>query len=166
MPREAACFEAFKGPPLMKFIPRLALALGLTIGAAAPALAALGGDTASVLADRDQIEGSVHITATASYSVHEITTSFGMTVREYLAPDGKVFGLAWRGPSMPDLRQFLGSYYSQYLQAASAPHAGHRHLSVELPALVVHSGGRMRAFAGRAWAPDLIPQNVSADDIK
>jgi len=24
----------------------------------------------------------------------------------------------------------------------------------------------MRAFFGRAWAPDLVPQNFSVDDIK
>jgi hypothetical protein len=151
----------------MKFTPRLGLAFALTIAAAAPAFAALGGDTASVLADRDLAKGTLQISSAAGYSVHEITTPLGTTVREYLTPDGKVFGLGWRGPFMPDLRQFLGTYYTQYLQAAAAPHAGgHRHLSVELPTLVVHSSGRMRAFYGRAWSPDLIPQGVSADDIK
>jgi uncharacterized protein DUF2844 len=151
----------------MKFIPKLGLALCLTIGAAAPAFASLGGNTDSVLADRDLAQGTLQISAAVGYSVHEITTSSGTTVREYLTPAGKVFGVAWRGPFMPDLHQFLGAYYAQYEQAAAAaPHVGHRHLSVELPTLVVHSNGRMRAFYGRAWAPDLIPQNVSADDIK
>jgi Protein of unknown function (DUF2844) len=150
----------------MKFIPRLGLALTLTVAATAPAFAALGGDTASVLADRDLAQGTVQISFAAGYSVHEITTPQGTTVREYLTPAGKVFGLAWKGPFMPDLHQFLGAYHAQYVQAAAAPHAGHRHLDVELPTLVVHSGGRMRAFYGRAWAPDLIPQSVSADDIK
>lgn len=150
----------------MKFIPRLGLALGLIMGAA-PAFAALGGNTDSVVADRDLAQGTLQISAAAGYSVHEITTASGTTVREYLTPAGKVFGVAWRGPFMPDLRQFLGAYYAQYEQAAAATaHVGHRHLSVELPTLVVHSNGRMRAFYGRAWAPDLIPQNVSADDIQ
>lgn len=162
MPREAA----FKDRPLMKFISKLGSALIVTAVTAAPAFAALGGDTASVLADRDQTQGTLHISAAASYSVHEITTRSGTTVREYLTPSGQVFGIAWRGPFMPNLQQFLGSYYAQYVQAASAPHAGHRHMNVELPGLIVHSSGHMRAFYGRAWAPDLIPQNVSADDIK
>lgn len=151
----------------MKYIPKLGLALALTIGTAAPAFAALGGDAASVVADRDVTKGTLQISPAAGYSVHEITTSFGTTVREYVTPAGKVFGLTWKGPFMPDLRQFLGAYYAQYEQAAATtPHAGHRHLSVELPTLVVHSNGRMRAFSGRAWVPDLIPQSVSADDIK
>jgi hypothetical protein len=151
----------------MKFTPRLGLAFALTIGAAAPAFAALGGDTASVLADRDLAKGTLQISSAAGYSVHEITTPLGTTVREYLTPDGKVFGLGWRGPFMPNLHQLLGAYSAQYEQAAAAPHAGgHRHLSVELPTLIVHSNGRMRAFYGRAWVPGLIPQGISADDIK
>jgi len=150
----------------MKFIPRLGSALIVTAVTAAPAFAALGGDTASVLTDRDQTHGTLHISAAATYSVHEIATPSGTTVREYLTSTGKVFGLAWRGPFMPNLQQFLGSYYAQYVQAASAPHLGHRHMNVELPGLIVHSGGRMRAFYGTAWAPALIPQGVSTDDIK
>jgi hypothetical protein len=39
-------------------------------------------------------------------------------------------------------------------------------MNVEVPGLIVHSSGHMRAFYGRAWAPDLVPQNVSTDDIK
>jgi hypothetical protein len=151
----------------MKFIPRFGLAVILAAAAAAPAFAALGSDAASVLADRDQSLGTLHISTAAGYSVHEIiATRSGTTVREYLTPGGKVFGLAWRGPFMPSLQQFLGAYFAQYEQAASAPHAGHRHMNVELPGLVVHSSGRMRGFYGRAWAPDLVPQNVSTDDIK
>jgi hypothetical protein len=150
----------------MKFIPRLALAFALTIGAATPVLAALGGDTASVLVDRDQVRGTLQISSASNYSVHEITTPQGTTVREFVTPDGKVFGLAWRGRFMPNLHQLLGSYAAQYEQAAATtPHVGHRSLSVELPTLVVHSGGRMRAYFGRAWVPDLIPQSVSAADI-
>jgi hypothetical protein len=150
----------------MKFIPRFGLAVILAAAAAAPAFAALGGDAASVLADRDHVKGTLQITSASNYSVHEITTPSGTLVREYLTQDGKVFGIAWRGPFMPDLRQLLGAYYPQYEQAASAPHAGHRQMTVELPGLVVHSSGRMRGFYGRAWAPDLVPQNVSTDDIK
>ena len=150
----------------MKFIPRLGLAVALTIGAAAPALAALGGDAASVLVDRDQAHGTLQITSNGNYSVHEIKTSFG-AVREYLTPAGKVFGVSWKGQFMPDLPHLFGAYYPQYQQAAAAaPHTGHRHLHVESPTLVVHSNGRVRAFFGRAWVPDLIPQNVSTDDIK
>jgi hypothetical protein len=133
---------------------------------AAPALAGLGEDATSVQADLVKMKGALRITSTAGVTVHEITTSYGTVVREYLTPGDKVFAVSWHGPVIPDLRQMLGGYYGQYEQAASAPHlGGHRHLAIEQPGLVVQSSGRVRAFSGRAWAPDLLPQNFSVSDI-
>ena len=51
--------------------------------------------------------------ASASYTVRETTLGNGTVVREYLAADGSVFGIAWHGPQMPDLNDLLGSYFSQ-----------------------------------------------------
>jgi hypothetical protein len=132
---------------------------------AAPAFAALGGDATSVQADLVKMKGALRITSSAGFTVHEITTSHGTVVREYLTPGDKVFAVSWRGPVIPDLAQMLGSYYAQYEQAASAAHTGHRHLAIERPGLIVQSSGRMRAFFGRAWAPDLLPQNFSVSNI-
>ena len=77
-----------------------------------------------------------------------------------------MFAVAWDGPVNPDFEHLFGSYYTQYLQAAAASHGSHRHLSIQLADLVIQNNGRMRAFAGRAWVPSLLPQNVSADDIR
>jgi hypothetical protein len=138
----------------------------VTVTVAAPAFAALGGDGTSVQADLVKIKGALRITASAAFTVHEITTSDGTVVREYVSPGDKVFAVSWRGPVIPDLRQMLGSYYGQYEQAASAPRVrDHRHLAIGQPGLVVQSSGRMRAFFGRAWAPDLLPQNFAVSDL-
>jgi Protein of unknown function (DUF2844) len=167
MRHNASDMEFAKERPYMKPLPILAGAV-LLCAATAPAWATLGGDPTSVEADRAHMKGALRVSAadTTPYSVHEITTATGMTVREYVA-GGKVFGFSWRGNTAPDLRQLLGSYYGQFAEAASTPHAiNHHHLSVEAPGLRVYSGARSRAFYGRAWAPDLIPQGVSTDDIK
>ncbi len=133
---------------------------------AAPAFAALGGDSTSVQADIARMKGALRITSAAGVTVHEITTSYGTVIREYITPGDKVFAVSWRGPVNPDLRQMLGDYYPQYEQAASVPHAGgHRHLAIEQPGLVVQVTGRLRAFQGRAWVPSLLPQNFSVTDI-
>ncbi len=150
----------------MKLSRPVVCSIVVAVMVAAPAFAALGGDSASVQADLLKMKGALRITSTAAYTVHEITTSYGTVVREYLSPADKVFAVSWRGPVIPDLRQMLGGYYGQFEQAASAPHVGgHRHLAVEQPGLVVQSSGRMRAFSGRAWAPELLPQNFSVSDI-
>ena len=89
------------------------------------ASAALGGDVSSVQSDRVKMSGALlRITATGSSTVHEIQASSGTVVREFISPAGKVFGVAWEGPWIPDLREMLGMYFEQYTtlaQAASIP---------------------------------------------
>jgi hypothetical protein len=137
--------------------------------AAAPAFAALGGDVSSVQADLAHMKGAIRVTTNTAVTVHEISTAYGTSVREFMGADGKVFAVSWSGPVNPDLRQVLGGYYPQFAQAASAAHAAHgdhRHLNIEQPGLVVQNVGRLRAFAGRAWVPSMLPVNFPIDDIK
>jgi Protein of unknown function (DUF2844) len=150
----------------MKLTGALLSSIALTVAVATPALAALGGDSTTVQADVARMKGALRITSSVGVMVHEITTSYGTVVREYITPGDRVFAISWRGPVNPDLRQMLGDYYTQYEQAASLPHpGGHRHLAIEQPGLVVQVNGRMRAFEGRAWVPSLVPQNFSVGDI-
>jgi hypothetical protein len=136
------------------------------------AIAALGGDVTSVEADRQQMKATRTVQAGEKYSVHEITTPYGTVVREYVSPDGRVFGVAWRGPFLPNLQQLLGDSYATFAQAAQdARSAQPRHsrnapLTVEQPGLVVHSGGHMRAYVGHAYVPGMIPQGVDAAGIR
>jgi Protein of unknown function (DUF2844) len=132
-----------------------------------PAMAGLGGDASTVEADRVQMKGQVRVTtATAAYTVNEIQTGTNTVVREYVSAAGKVFAVSWNGPVLPDLQQTLGTYYTDYEAQASAPHIGHRHLTIDRPDLVVHSNGRMRAFYGHAYVPALFPPNFTIADIK
>jgi hypothetical protein len=137
----------------------------LAVACSAPAWAGLGGDMASIEADRVSLKGVARVTSGATYSVHEIEVAGGLRVREYLSPRGKVFAVSWRGPGIPDLRQMLGSYYGQFAQAASTPHYNHHHLSIQTPEVVVQSSGHARAFFGRAWAPAMLPQHFSVSQI-
>jgi Protein of unknown function (DUF2844) len=140
------------------------LLLGLT--AAGPAAATLGGDRSTVETDRAALNGVRSESSAAGYEVEEIATPGGGRVREYLTPDGKVFALSWRGPRIPDLRQLLGAYYERFAESGTQPHiASRRHLVIRQPGLVVESHGRMGAFVGRAWDPQLLPQSFSSDAI-
>ena len=103
---------------------------------------------------RSASERRVVVSASASYTVRETTLGNGTVVHEYLAADGIVFGIAWRGPQMPDLNDLLGSYFPQYvagLKAVRAARGGGRGpVSVDQSGLVVQSGGHMGAFSGQA----------------
>jgi Protein of unknown function (DUF2844) len=129
------------------------------------AFATLGQPETSVTADVAQLKGSIKISDRTSYRVHEIQLSSGTVVREFVGPDGKVFAIAWKGPTIPDLRQTLGSYFDNYVTAAQAPHLGRNHLQIQQSDLVVQAGGHMRAFSGRAYLPQAVPSGVSVGEL-
>ena len=113
---------------------------------------------------------SASISASISYTVRETTLGSGTVVREYLAADGSVFGIAWRGPQMPDLNDLLGTYFPQYVAGVKAARAarggGRGPVAVDQSSLVVRSGGHMGAFSGQAWLPPALPVGVSGSDIQ
>ncbi len=112
------------------------------------------------------MQGTRRTSATELYSVQELQAPSGTIVREFISPSGVVFAVAWRGPRLPDLRQTLGSYFEPYQSALRAKHVGHAHGVVELPDLIVHSGGHQRAFIGQAYLPALLPPGVALGDLR
>jgi hypothetical protein len=130
------------------------------------ASATLGENSTSTEVDRASMKATLRMLANVKYTVHEIQTPSGTTVREYVSSAGTVFAVAWQGTVMPDLRQALGSYFDRYTEAAGRKHVGHRHLAIHEPDLVVQSNGHMRAFSGRAYLPQLLPQGVTVEEIR
>ncbi|WP_144111457.1 DUF2844 domain-containing protein [Paraburkholderia sp. BCC1886] len=126
--------------------------------------------TQSVMRAASSAASSATASSAASYTVRETTFGNGTVVREYLAADASVFGIAWRGPQMPDLNSLLGSYFPQYVSGVQAVRAarggGHGPVTVDQSSLVVHSGGHMGAFIGQAWLPSALPAGVSGSDIQ
>ena len=132
-----------------------------------PAWAALGGTHATIEADAASMRALRHDTAAhASYQVHELTLASGTVVREFIAPSGSVFAVAWQGPFKPDLSQVLGAYFPRAVAAGQERRVDHRRLTVHARDLVIESGGRMRAFAGRAYLPASMPANVTLGEIR
>nr|WP_249180080.1 DUF2844 domain-containing protein [Burkholderia dolosa] len=108
-------------------------------------------------------------TSAAAYTVREITLGSGTVIHEYASAAGTVFGLAWRGPTMPDLAALLGSYFPQYtagVQAAHAARGWRAPVSVDTSALVIRTGGHMGAFSGQAWLPAALPAGLTGNDIQ
>jgi len=151
----------------------VALGLGALLlagGAMRPAQAGLGDTVASVQADRVSMKGQLRTRSEAGYSVQEITAANGVLVREFVSPSGMVFAVKWSGPAMPNLQQTLGTYFAQYrtsvqAQRATGQRAGHHHIEIRAPSLVVHAGGHMRQYFGLAYVPSLVPQNLSISDL-
>ena len=150
--------------------PRLALLAALTLPAlwcaAPPAMAALGDTAVSVSNDSARFKASLRVVGGASYDVHELATPTGTTIREFVAPAGTVFAVAWRGPFKPDLRVLLGSYFNLYASAPRSAGSTRSHLAIDQQTLIVRAGGHMRAFSGLAWVPELVPAGVNPGELQ
>jgi hypothetical protein len=133
------------------------------------AYASLGGDMTSVRDDQAKLQGTLRTTSKDSYDVHEIQSTSGVVVREYVSRSGAVFGVAWLGRTHPDLRQVLGASYDQYVKAVDAQRAqrhGRGPLLIQVPGLVMQMGGHMGALTGMAYLPQSLPAGVRAEDIQ
>lgn len=127
---------------------------------------ALGENVSSVETDASTMRGTVQSMEVGPYRVQEIRAPYGNVVREYVSPSGRVFGVAWQGPFLPDLQELLGSYFEQYMKPSEEESGARGPLVIQAPGFVLQSGGHMRAFLGRAYVPDLLPSGVEPADIK
>ncbi len=146
-----------------------AVAASIALAISSAALAALGGDSASVATDRVAFAAQLRSTAMLQYDVHEISSG-DLMVREYVSRQGQVFAVTWQGPVPPNLRQLLGDYFPRFQSAAVAAHqqspGQHRQFSLAQPDLVIQSVGRLRNFHGIAYLPNLLPAGVIAAQLQ
>ena len=145
--------------------PRIAFVIASVLVLSVCSFAALGGDVNSVVADQAHMKAQRRVSQTTAYALHEMQDANGVVVREFVSSQGKVFGVAWEGPSRPDLQQVLGAYYAQFTKNAPARRA-HGPMTIQVPGFVLQSGGHQRALSGRAYVPEMVPAGVSAEEIK
>jgi hypothetical protein len=127
--------------------------------------AALGERAESIAADRTHLAAIAHASSVqAAYTVHAITLPSGTVVREYVGTSGIVFGVAWDGPTLPDLKTMLGTGFERFANASPTRGAGP--LAVSASDLVVYSSGHLRAFSGHAYLPQAVPAGVDAAVVR
>jgi hypothetical protein len=133
-------------------------------------LAALGGSASSIDADRVKMQAALlRVQSGNAYTLHEIQSASGTTIREYVSSSGDVFGVAWNGPAMPDLRQVFGDYFTAYqraVQEARQTRRSHGPLAIDNGDLVVQVSGHMRSLSGRAYVKRLMPATVQPSAIR
>jgi Protein of unknown function (DUF2844) len=150
----------------LKHKPNLFLAMiAFSIILPVSSFAALGGDVASIQADQAHMRAQRQVTQATGYTVHEMKAETGTTVREFVSPEGKVFGVSWAGPVRPDLKQLLGSYYGEYTSSAPTRRL-HGPVTIQTPNVVVQSGGHQRALTGHAYVPEMVPSGVRIEEIR
>jgi hypothetical protein len=147
---------------------RAALGVAVLIAALMPhvASATLGQPETTVQNDIAQAHASLKSSQDrTAYRVHEIQLPSGTVMREFVAPNGNVFAVAWQGPTRPDLRQALGQYFDAFASAPRSKFSDRRHVQIQQGDVVVQSGGHMRALSGRAYLQSAIPSGVNLGEL-
>jgi hypothetical protein len=147
---------------------RAALGVAALLAALLPqvASATLGQPEITVQTDVAQAHAAIKSSEDRTgYRVHEIQLPSGTVMREFVAPNGNVFAVAWQGPTRPNLRQALGQYFDAFAAAPRPRFSDRRHVQIQQGDLIVQSGGHMRALSGRAYLQSAIPSGVNIGDL-
>lgn len=131
-----------------------------------PAWAALGSDVSSVNADAQVLRGQHIMLAKVGYGMHQITTTDGSVVKEFVTPAGTVFGVSWQGHFIPNLKQLLGTYVTNLQQGQRTHVIPRRAVTIQGDNFEFTSVGHMRNFRGRAFVPGLVPANLTAEVVQ
>jgi len=130
-----------------------------------PAWATLGQSRDSVQSDQALLKGRLSTAEAQGYTIHQITRDDGGVLKEFVSPDGQVFGITWQGPTMPNLAQLLGSHFAEFQKAAKSAHR-RGPLTVHVGQLVVETSGHLRSFHVRAYLINLLPNDISPEAVQ
>jgi len=136
------------------------------LGLSGPCFAVLGGKVASVSVDQSHLKASRRVTSNGRFQVHELQTDSNNVVREFVSPDGNVFGVTWTTQFVPQYSQLLGSYSDRLNKAAQTRRHHRAPLNINEPGFVFSSFGHIRYFSGRAYIPSMVPAGVLAEEIR
>lgn len=106
-------------------------------------------------------EGQVHALAQTGSRVEQVREATGTVIRAYIAPSGRIFGVAWQGAVVPDMSRLLGAHFAAFQAAARAQRHRRGPLYVHTGDLVVEMSGHQRDFRGRAYLVSALPSNLT-----
>jgi hypothetical protein len=127
--------------------------------------AALGADVSAVANDQARLRASLQVRQNLHFAVHELSAPTGIKVREFVAESGKVFAVSWSGGWHPNLRDIMGEHYDRFIAGTRGRRMARGPVRIELPGMVVVMGGHQRAFFGHVYLTDLLPTDVSPQDL-
>jgi hypothetical protein len=143
----------------------LALLVVLSLGTS-EAVACLGQHESQVRNEARALSGKFVRAERKGYTEVRIEREDGTVIKQFVNSKGLVFGVAWQGPRMPDLKPLLATYFGEFQQAIRerTHHTGA--VAIRTAHLVVESMGHMRAFHGRIYIPSMLPANVTGESIR
>ena len=127
------------------------------------AQAELGGNLASITQEQKTFGSTLTTSPQSTYTIYIQSISPDLVIKEYVSNSGNIFGVSWRGSTLPDFQVILGNYYSNYL---SAQQKNPRSIFLQDDNLVLESGGIMGGYIGRAYLPKQVPVGIAPASIQ
>ena len=157
-----------QGGILFDYAKTILSALLVLVLGSMPAWAGLGQPEASVTSDQVHMRSEHRVQQFQAYKLHELTNAEGAVIREYVSPDGTVFGITWQGRSTPDMNQLLGNYINDFQTARrDQTHILQRRgITIKTNDFVYTNFCRLGVCSGSAYAPKLLPSNVSVEVMR
>jgi hypothetical protein len=123
--------------------------------------ATLGESSASIKADH-KLSTNNELYKVESYKVSSVTN-----IREYIAKDGIVFAVSWKGQFKPNLSELLGTHYRTLTNAiANKRHGGRAAVYINRHDIVIESNGHPGYFFGKAYLPAVMPSGMKESEIR
>ena len=135
----------------------------LVLGLPMFAQAELGGNLASIMQEQKTFVSTLTTSPQSNYTIYIQNISPDLVIKEYVSNSGNIFGVAWKGSTLPNFQILLGSYYSNYL---SAQQQNPRSVFSQDNNLVIESGGVMGGYIGRAYLPKQLPTGLAPSAIQ
>jgi len=127
------------------------------------AKAELGGNLAGITQEQKTFGSSLTYSPQSNYTIYIQSISPDLVIKEYVSSSGNIFGVAWKGSTLPNFQILLGNYYSNYL---SAQQQNPRSVFLQDNNLVIESSGVMGGYIGRAFLPKQVPTGLAPTAIQ
>ena len=127
------------------------------------AKAELGGNLTGITQEQKTFGSSLTSSPQSNYTIYIQSISPDLVIKEYVSSSGNIFGVAWKGSTLPNFQILLGNYYSNYL---SAQQQNPRSVFLQDNNLVIESSGVMGGYIGRAFLPKQVPTGLAPAAIQ
>jgi predicted dithiol-disulfide oxidoreductase (DUF899 family) len=151
----------------MTFSSRQGLLL-LALMGTTQAWAGLGENEGAIQGDRMRMRAFHSVARAPQYAVHELKSTDGSRVTQYVASNGLIFAVRWHTLYKPDMSSMLGTSFTTYTGAArvAAQRGGmQRQFLHQGSDLVMQSSGRMNVYSGFAYRPSLLPRGLNPQTL-
>jgi hypothetical protein len=142
--------------------------LTLFVASGSMAHAALGGEIAAMETESKALNVKPTLSPSTRYTTYEFA-QHKVTIHQFASANGKIFAVAWKGQTHPNLAALMGTHYSDFQKAlaqAKKNYHGRAPVEIEVDGFHLEMGGHAMSVYGRAWLINQLPPQVDTRELQ